>query len=136
MYLDYGGFFPIVDKALFFSQEILGVLWIIQEPFFSALAPPRCSLKRDCLGNIYNHILDAHRIYCKLDLLHDGTTSQNVPHGQSDGEVHFFGISKSDLAGDTLGFRHLNVKPGNLEQSLDTMSSYTRGTNGNQLPEV
>ena len=43
MYLDYG-FFRIVDEALFFSQEILCVLQIIQEPF-SALAPPRCSLK-------------------------------------------------------------------------------------------
>jgi len=44
MYLGYGPF-PVVDEALFFSQEIVGVLQIIQEPFFSAPAPPRCNLK-------------------------------------------------------------------------------------------
>ena len=82
------------------------------------------------MGNIHDHILDAHRIYCKQDLLQDGNASQTVPHGQSEGEGRFFGLSKSDLAEDELGFRHLTVRPGHSERSLGTTSSYTRGTNG------
>lgn len=42
------------------------------------------------------------------------------------GEGHFFGLSKSDLAGDELSFRHLSGRPSHLEQA--SVSTYTRGT--------
>lgn len=40
------------------------------------------------------------------------------------------GLSKSDLAGDKLGFMPLSVRPVHSEQSLSTISRYSRGTNG------
>lgn len=96
---------------------------------FSAPAPPKCSLKKTA-WETHDHILDAHRIYCKQDLLRNRNASQTIIHGQSKGEGHFFGISKSDLAGEELSFRHLSVRPSCSQQSLGIASSYTRRTNG------
>lgn len=79
------------------------------------------------MGNSHHHILDAYRIYCKQDPLHDGNASQTIAHEQNEGEGHFFGLSKSDLAGDKPDLRHLSVRCGHSEQSLGAISSYTRG---------
>lgn len=59
-----------------------------------------------------------------------GTQVRPYPVGTVREKGHFFGVSKSDLAGDKLVFRHLSVRPGCSEQSLGTTSSYSRGTNG------
>lgn len=85
----------------------------------------------NCLGNILSeHILDAHRIYWKQDLLHDGKASQTIPRGRVRQGDTFFGLSKPDIPGDKLGFRPPSVRPVHTEQSLSTTSRYTRGTNG------
>lgn len=78
--------------VLVFSQEILGVLQIIQGPFFSVPAPPRCGLRR-LLGDIEGGVLDAHRTCCKQDLLHNGSTRQTGPHGRSEREGQCFGLA-------------------------------------------
>lgn len=95
---------------------------------------PSCSPSKsvgNCLGNILSeHILDAHRIFWKQDLLHDGKASQTIPRGRVRQGDTFFGLSKPDIPGDKLGFRPLSVRPVHSEQSLSTTSRYTRGTNG------
>lgn len=57
------------------------------------------------------HILDAHRIYWKQDLLHGGKASQTRPRGRVRQGDTFFGLSKPDIPGDKLGFGPLSVRP-------------------------
>lgn len=100
---------------------------IAEERSFSAPAPP-ASLEETPWEIFWVNTFWMPREYTG-NRISDGEESQTITRGRVRQGDTFFGLSKSDLAGDKLGFMPLSVRPVHAEQSLSTTSRYTRWTN-------